>query len=130
MINHDHFRIICGFAGVLYVRLYKLCFQVLHNLQQYRLRYAVVITFIISSITYPGFGYITAAVQLSNHQQVEELFSNFSWMKSAMTVREMDIVTHWSSNSDSAGGILLNLFVYCLYVVSVMHQGVESFDCF
>lgn len=69
---------------------------------------------VTSSITYP-FGFCHVAGHLSTHDQMTQLFSNFTWTQPNLTERESNIVANWITDDTS---IIHNLIGYFLYTVS------------
>lgn len=70
---------------------------------------------IVSSLSYPlGTGQFIAG-ELSTHEQVHQLFSNFTWTKEDLTVEQATIVTNWSTNYTD---IFFHLGSFLLFTVS------------
>ncbi|XP_055929436.1 chloride channel protein 2-like isoform X2 [Argiope bruennichi] len=92
----------CGFAGALFVWLHRqiVYFNRRHKkmnsfLQRNRFMYPAVITIVISSLTFPlGLGQFMAA-ELTNHEVMNELFSNITWSGTDLEVDDKIIVSHW-----------------------------------
>ncbi|GFT82231.1 chloride channel protein 2 [Nephila pilipes] len=92
----------CGFAGALFVWLHRqiVYFNRRHKkmnsfLQRNRFMYPAVITIVISSLTFPlGLGQFMAA-ELTNHEVMNELFSNITWSGADLEVDDKIIVSHW-----------------------------------
>ncbi|GIX79872.1 chloride channel protein 2 [Caerostris extrusa] len=92
----------CGFAGALFVWLHRqiVYFNRRHKrmnsfLQRNRFMYPAVITIVISSLTFPlGLGQFMAA-ELTNHEVMNELFSNITWSATDLEVDDKIVVSHW-----------------------------------
>lgn len=70
---------------------------------------------IVATLSFPlGFGQFIAG-ELSTHEQVHQLFSNFTWSNTVHTVEQAAIVSNWKAGS---GDVLINLIVYLLFTVS------------
>jgi len=70
---------------------------------------------LVSSISFPlGTGQFLAG-ELSTHEQVTQLFSNFTWSRDDLTVEQAAVVTHWMTSYTSVFG---NLVIYTLFTVS------------
>lgn len=68
----------------------------------------------MSSVTFPaGCGQFMAG-NLNGHDQVSNLFSNFTWSNSNLTVAEAAVVENWTTKYT---GIFCNLSVYMGYQV-------------
>lgn len=73
------------------------------------------ITLLIATITFPkGFGQYLAA-EIDSVQQIEELFSNFSWAQQPTTSQQATIISHWTTES---GLILWSLLAFFVFTVS------------
>lgn len=69
----------------------------------------------MSSISYPlGLGQFIAG-ELSTHEQVLNLFTNFTWTTQDLTVEQAAIVTHWQTPYTNPFG---NLAAYVAFTVS------------
>lgn len=68
----------------------------------------------VASISFPlGTGQFIAG-DLTTHQQVVSLFSNFTWTKDNLTVEEQDIVNHWIT---PYSGVWVSLTGFVLFTV-------------
>lgn len=77
--------------------------------------YPTILVVVISSITYPfGLGQYVGG-HLSTHDQVTELFSNFTWTQSNLTEVEAKIVANWTTGKTN---VIHHLIAYFLYSVS------------
>ncbi|CAG7785203.1 unnamed protein product [Allacma fusca] len=80
-------------------------------LQKNRFIYPFIISWFIASLNFPfGFGQFIAG-DLTTHDQVVTLFSNFSWTKGNFTVEEVTVVKHWMNPYT---GIFINLPLYII----------------
>lgn len=69
----------------------------------------------VATISYPlGTGQFIAG-ELSTHQQVHELFTNFTWTASELTVEQATIVNHWST---SYTDVFFHLTAYLAFTVT------------
>lgn len=72
---------------------------------------------LVASATFPlGAGQFMAGT-LNTHDQVSNLFSNFTWSSDNLTVAEQDIVKNWVTPYT---GIFVNLAVYIAYQVRAL----------
>lgn len=79
-----------------------------------RFLYPGIIALIVSSISYPlGTGQFIAG-ELSTHEQVVQLFSNFTWTKNDLTVEQATIVSNWTTFFTD---VFVNLTAYTLFTV-------------
>lgn len=77
--------------------------------------YPGIIALIVSSLSYPlGTGQFIAG-ELSTHEQVHQLFSNFTWTKKDLTVEQATIVNEWSTDYTD---VFFHLGAFLLYTVS------------
>lgn len=68
----------------------------------------------MSSLSYPlGTGQFIAG-ELSTHEQVSQLFSNFTWIQDDLTVEQATIVSNWATNLTN---VFVNLTAYTLFTV-------------
>lgn len=73
----------------------------------------------MSTISYPlGTGQFIAG-ELSTHEQVSQLFSNFTWTKYDLTVEEAAIVSNWTTIFTD---VFVNLTAYTLFTVSSLYN--------
>lgn len=77
-----------------------------------RFLYPGIVALLVASATFPlGSGQFMAG-SLNSHDQVSNLFSNFTWSSDNLTVAEQNIVKHWKTPYT---GIFANLAVYIGY---------------
>lgn len=68
----------------------------------------------VASITYPlGTGQFIAG-ELSTHEQVHELFTNFTWTAEKLTVEQATIVKHWTTKYTD---VFFHLTAFLLFTV-------------
>ncbi|GAB6018690.1 hypothetical protein CHUAL_000366 [Chamberlinius hualienensis] len=107
---------ICGVGGAGFVyfhRRYVLWMRknkkLNYFLQKNRFIYPTIIVLFIASITFPpGFGQFMAA-ELTNSQQVSQLFCNFTWSTGTPTNDEVKVIKNWINDFT---GIFINLPIY------------------
>lgn len=81
-----------------------------------RFLYPGIVALIVSSISYPlGTGRFIAG-ELSTHEQVHELFTNFTWTAAELTVEQATIVNHWSTEYTD---VFFHLTAYMLFTVNI-----------
>lgn len=74
----------------------------------------------VASISYPnGTGRFIAG-ELSTHEQVQNLFTNFTWTQDNLNVEQAAIVSHWTN--PYTGEVFSNLVCYLLYTVSGLNS--------
>lgn len=80
-----------------------------------RFLYPGIVSLIVATLSFPlGFGQFIAG-ELSTHEQVHQLFSNFTWSKNELTVEQAAIVSNWRT---AGTNVFINLIVYLLFTVS------------
>lgn len=80
-----------------------------------RFLYPGFLALLVSTLSFPlGPGQFIAG-ELSTHEQVTQLFSNFTWSRDDLTVEQAAIVTHWVT---SYTNIFINLSIYIVFTVS------------
>merc|ERR1719167_282629 len=111
----------CGVGGALYVYLHRRYVlwmrankRLSKFLQKNRFIYPFMISFLISSLTFPYGPGMFQAADVTTHHQIETLFSNFTWVKDVgdMTVVEYEHIKHWMDPYTKS--IFVNLTVYIL----------------
>ncbi|XP_058813577.1 chloride channel protein 2 isoform X2 [Topomyia yanbarensis] len=111
--------LVSGLGGALYVWVHrKYVFFMRSNkgmnkfLQKNRFLYPGILALIVATLSFPlGFGQYIAG-ELSTHEQVLQLFSNFTWSKHELTVEQAAIVSNWRT---AYTDVFVNLFIYLLY---------------
>lgn len=85
-------------------------------LQKNRFLYPGILALMVSSISFPlGFGQFIAG-ELSTHEQVLQLFSNFTWTNTDLTVEQAAVVKYWTTPYTD---VFINLTLYILFTVSI-----------
>ena len=80
-----------------------------------RFLYPGIVSLVVSSVAYPsGLGKYMAG-DLNTHDQVNTLFSNFTWTKADLNVAERNMVKHWSTESTD---VFVGLFSFVAFTVS------------
>lgn len=81
-----------------------------------RFLYPGILALIVSSLSYPlGTGQFIAG-ELSTHEQVHQLFMNFTWTADQLTVEQATIVNHWSTEFTD---VFFHLSAYLLFTVNI-----------
>jgi chloride channel 2 len=80
-----------------------------------RFLYPGILALIISSISFPLFTGQFIAGNLSTHEQVTQLFTNFTWTVEDLTVEQSAIVANWVTPYTY---VFVNLVIYILFTVS------------
>lgn len=111
----------CGVAGALYVYIHRRYVLWMRGnkrlskfLQRNRFIYPTFVAIILASATFPlGLGQFHAGV-LGTHDQVDELFSNLTWVARGPNLppQHHDIREHWETPFSS---IFVNLSIYVAY---------------
>eukprot|EP00095_Tigriopus_kingsejongensis_P012757 snap_masked-scaffold30_size591359-processed-gene-2.10 protein:Tk12757 transcript:snap_masked-scaffold30_size591359-processed-gene-2.10-mRNA-1 annotation:"chloride channel protein 2 isoform x2" len=112
--------VICGLGGSLYVYLHRRYVLWMRGnkrltkfLQKNRFIYPFFIAFLITAVTFPPFLGQFQASDISTHDQIHVLFSNYTWSQDPadMSVDEWDHVKHWITPYT---GIFVNLVIFIL----------------
>ncbi|XP_030756628.1 chloride channel protein 2 isoform X2 [Sitophilus oryzae] len=109
----------CGLTGAFYVWAHRQYVMFMRNsktinafLQKNRFLYPGIIALLVSTFTFPlGTGQFVAG-DLTTHNQVVALFSNFTWSKANHTPIEEGIIKHWKTDYT---GVILNLIIYNIF---------------
>ncbi|CAL4110529.1 unnamed protein product, partial [Meganyctiphanes norvegica] len=110
---------LCGFLGAFFVWVHRQYVIFMRRnkkmkafLQKSRLLYPLLVVICYHSLSFPnGLGQFVVA-DLTNHNQVVELFSNVTWTKENLTVHEFEIVENWRTPWT---GIFINLIIYMIF---------------
>ncbi|EDS40747.1 chloride channel protein 2 [Culex quinquefasciatus] len=79
-----------------------------------RFLYPGIVALIVATLSFPhGFGQFIAG-ELSTHEQVHQLFSNFTWTKHELTVEQAAIVGNWRTPYTE---VFTNLVLYLLFTI-------------
>ncbi|XP_067615142.1 chloride channel protein 2 isoform X3 [Eurosta solidaginis] len=111
--------VVCGIGGASYVWVHRRYVLFMRSnkkmnkfLQKNRFLYPGFLALLVSSLSFPlGPGQFIAG-ELSTHEQVTQLFSNFTWSRDDLTVEQAAIVTHWVT---SYTNIFINLSIYIVF---------------
>ncbi|XP_052868872.1 chloride channel protein 2 isoform X1 [Anopheles cruzii] len=111
--------LVCGLGGALYVWVHRKYVLFMRSnkkmnkfLQKNRFLYPGIVALIVATLSFPhGLGKFIAG-ELSTHDQVHQLFSNFTWTKHELTVEQAAVVSNWrTAHTD----VFANLTFYLLY---------------
>nr|XP_022908827.1 chloride channel protein 2 [Onthophagus taurus] len=118
--------VISGFGGAFYVYMHRQYVmsmrksKTLNNfLQKNRFLYPGLVALLISTVSFPlGLGQFIAG-DLTTHEQVLNLFSNFTWTNSNLTVEQQAVLNHWITPYT---GVFINLagFVLFTFIFSII----------
>ena len=120
--------LVCGVGGALYVyvhRRYVLWMrsnkQLKKFLEKNRFIYPLIISSLISGLSYPGGLGMFMAADTTTHEQVVTLFSNFTWAKdtSEMSVEEYAHVKHWRDPYTESVFVSLSVYILTTFVFSI-----------
>merc|ERR1719369_321638 len=93
-------------------------------LQKNRFIYPLLVSALISAVTFPPGPGLFQAADVTTHKQIETLFSNFTWARDVneMTVEEYDHIKHWKDPFTQS--IFVNLAVYIIstFFLSILAQ--------
>uniref|UniRef100_A0A1B0GIQ8 Chloride channel protein n=1 Tax=Lutzomyia longipalpis TaxID=7200 RepID=A0A1B0GIQ8_LUTLO len=111
--------VVSGLGGALYVWVHRKYVLFMRSnkkinkfLQKNRFLYPGILALLVSSMSFPlGFGQFIAG-ELSTHEQVVQLFTNFTWTKTELTVEQAAIVKYWTT---SYTNVFVNLAIYTLF---------------
>ncbi|XP_037944560.1 chloride channel protein 2-like [Teleopsis dalmanni] len=111
--------VVCGIGGASYVWVHRRYVIFMRSnkkmnkfLQKNRFLYPGFMALLVSTISFPlGTGQFIAG-ELSTHEQVTQLFSNFTWSRDDLTVDQAAIVMHWVTNYSN---VFINLACYALF---------------
>lgn len=93
---------VCGLGGALYVWCHRRYVHLMRGskrlsafLQRHRFLYPGMVALSVATVSFPlGPGAYLAA-DLTTHDQVTTLFSNFTWSRNDLTVEQLAVVRHW-----------------------------------
>ncbi|XP_062560788.1 chloride channel protein 2-like isoform X3 [Armigeres subalbatus] len=111
--------LVSGLGGALYVWVHRKYVLFMRSnkrmnkfLQKNRFLYPGIVSLIVATLSFPlGFGQFIAG-ELSTHEQVHQLFSNFTWSRNELTVEQAAVVSNWQTASTN---VFINLIVYLLF---------------
>ncbi|KAK5638942.1 hypothetical protein RI129_013237 [Pyrocoelia pectoralis] len=117
--------VISGLGGAFYVwvhRRYVMFMrknQVINSfLQRNRFLYPALVSLLVATVSFPlGTGQFMAG-DLNTHDQVSNLFSNFTWTGEELTVQEQGILDHWQTPYSgvyvSLAGFIVFTFIFSI----------------
>ncbi|XP_058986537.1 chloride channel protein 2-like isoform X2 [Musca domestica] len=111
--------VVCGLGGAAYVWVHRRYVLFMRSnkkmnkfLQKNRFLYPGFLALLVSTISFPlGTGQFIAG-ELGTHEQVTQLFSNFTWSRDDLTVEQAAIVTHWVTPYTN---VFINLTCYVIF---------------
>lgn len=111
--------LVCGFGGSFYVYckqwydLFANGNKIVKKIKKFnRFIYPAIIVLVLSTVTWPpGLGQFMAA-ELMPAAQVLNLFSNFTWSESNLTLAQQTVVSHWTTEWT---GFYENLVIFIVY---------------
>lgn len=115
----------CGLTGAFYVWMHRQYVLFMRRnkkmnqfLQKNRFLYPGIVSLLVASVCFPlGPGRYMAG-DLTTHDQVAQLFTNFTWTKDDFTVEEAEILRHWSTDHSnvfvSLAGFTLFTFIFSI----------------
>ncbi|XP_055592934.1 chloride channel protein 2-like isoform X2 [Uranotaenia lowii] len=111
--------LISGLGGASYVWVHRKYVLFMRSnkrmnkfLQKNRFLYPGIVSLIVATLSFPlGFGQFIAG-ELSTHEQVLQLFSNFTWTKHELTVEQAAVVSNWRT---AYTDVFANLTIYLLF---------------
>merc|ERR1719210_2276484 len=121
--------VFCGVGGAMYVfihRKYVLWMrsnkQLKKFLQKNRFIYPLLISFLISALSFPGGLGKFMAADSTTHDQVVTLFSNFTWAKdtSEMSVEEYKHISHWRDPYTESIFVSLSIYIVTTFCLSII----------
>ena len=121
----------CGLGGALYVymhRRYVLWMrgnkQLTKFLQKNRFIYPFLISGLISAVTFPPAPGMFQAADVTTHEQIETLFSNFTWARDVqeMRVDEYDHIKHWKDPYTQSIFVNLTIYIISTFFLSILAQ--------
>merc|ERR1719187_2631153 len=110
----------CGLGGALYVYMHRRYVLWMRGnkkltkfLQKNRFIYPFLVSLLISALSFPGGPGMFQAADITTHEQIEHLFSNYTWTSRStdLQVDQHAHVKHWTAGSDS---VFVNLALYIL----------------
>ncbi|XP_063704371.1 chloride channel protein 2 isoform X4 [Culicoides brevitarsis] len=111
--------VVCGFGGAFYVWTHRQYVLFMRSnkkmnafLQKNRFLYPGIVALLVATVSFPlGLGQFVAG-ELGTHEQVHQLFMNFTWTRSTLTVEQATIVSYWRSPYTD---VFVNLVIYLLF---------------
>ena len=121
--------VFCGLAGAMFVFLHRKYVlwmrsnkQLNKFLQQNRFIYPFIISFIISTITFPGLLGRFLASDSTTHEQIVTLFSNFTWARKPedMETYEYDHIKHWRDPYTESIFVSLTIYIITNFFLTIL----------
>ena len=119
----------CGIGGAMYVFLHRKYVlwmrankQLSKFLQKNRFIYPLIISSLISAVSFPrGLGMFTAS-DTTTHEQVVTLFSNFTWTRDVeeMSVSEYEHIKHWRDPYSNSVFVSLSVYIVTTFFLSIL----------
>lgn len=111
--------ILSGFGGAVYVWCHKQYVLFMRKskrmnafLKKNRFLYPGLVTFLAATVTFPhGLGKYIAS-DLAPEEQLIDLFSNFTWTKDEFSIKEREVLEHWTTDHTN---VFINLSGYIVY---------------
>ncbi|XP_065217998.1 chloride channel protein 2 isoform X2 [Planococcus citri] len=108
-----------GFGGAFYVWAHRQYVLIMRQnkklnafLQKNRFLYPGIVTFIAATVSFPLALGKYCASDLSTDEQLSGLFSNFTWTKDEFTIKEAEILGHWTTENTN---VFVSLIGYLLF---------------
>ncbi|CAG9810707.1 unnamed protein product [Chironomus riparius] len=112
--------LICGILGALWVWVHRQYVYFTRRnkfvdkiIKKNCFLYAGILALMVSTITYPNGLGIFMAGELSTHQQVSYMFTNFTWSQDELSAQEMTISNYWTN--PITGEVFSVLFGYAVF---------------
>ncbi|KAL7019495.1 hypothetical protein ACKWTF_011136 [Chironomus riparius] len=112
--------VVCGLGGAAYVWIHRQYVLFMRSskrmnsfLQKNRFLYPGILGLMVATVSYPnGLGRFIAG-ELSTHEQVSNLFTNFTWSEPNLSVEQAAVVRFWTNPYTNE--VFSNLICYLLY---------------
>lgn len=118
--------VVSGVGGAFYVWVHRQYVMFMRKnkainsfLQKNRFIYPGIVSLMVATVSFPlGLGQFMAG-DLTTHDQVVSLFSNFTWTRTNLTVEEQATLNHWETPYT---GVLINLtcFIAFTFIFSII----------
>jgi len=121
--------IFCGIGGSLYVFIHRKYVLWMRSnkklskfLQKNRFIYPLLISSLISALSFPGGPGKFTASDTTTHEQVVTLFSNFTWARNIddMTVEEYKHIQHWRDPITESVFVSLTVYIVSTFFLSII----------
>ncbi|XP_008194671.1 chloride channel protein 2 isoform X2 [Tribolium castaneum] len=109
----------CGLGGAFYVWMHRQYVMFMRNsktinsfLQKNRFLYPAIVSLLVSTVSFPlGTGQYFAG-DLTTHEQVMDLFSNFTWTTDNLSADQHNVLKHWQTPHT---GVFVSLISYVAF---------------